>query len=161
VVLRAATADDALAIHALISAHLAEGHLLPRSVEEIALHATRFVVATRHDTVVGCAELAPLSARVAEIRSFVVAREARAAGIGRQLVQAVLTRAEEAGVSSLCAFTHTPGYFLHLGFSIVPHTWLPEKIATDCHACERFRQCGQYAVVRSFGAPTEFITRHV
>jgi hypothetical protein len=34
-----------------------------------------------------------------------------------------------------------------MGFSIVPHVWLPEKIVTDCHACPHFRQCGQYAVV--------------
>ena len=43
--LRAATADDALAIHDLISSHIAEGHLLPRSLSEIAVHAHRFVVA--------------------------------------------------------------------------------------------------------------------
>ena len=32
-------------------------------------------------------------------------------------------------------------------FSIVPHLWLPEKIATDCVSCPLFRQCGQYAMV--------------
>ncbi len=37
------------------------------------------------------------------------------------------------------------------GFSIVPHTWVPEKIATDCYRCEWFRRCGQYAVVLSLG----------
>ena len=33
------------------------------------------------------------------------------------------------------------------GFSIVPHTWVPEKIAHDCIACPLFRNCGQYAIV--------------
>jgi hypothetical protein len=34
-----------------------------------------------------------------------------------------------------------------MGFSIVPHVWLPEKIDTDCKSCVHFRQCGQYAVI--------------
>ena len=36
---------------------------------------------------------------------------------------------------------------MRLGFSIVPHTWVPEKIAHDCHSCPLFRNCGQYAIV--------------
>jgi N-acetylglutamate synthase-like GNAT family acetyltransferase len=38
---------------------------------------------------------------------------------------------------------------VHLGFSIVPHAWIPEKIVTDCHGCSHFRRCAQYAVIRS------------
>ena len=41
VFLRSAAADDAAAIHALITEHLAEGHLLPRERGEIAVHAHR------------------------------------------------------------------------------------------------------------------------
>jgi hypothetical protein len=33
-----------------------------------------------------------------------------------------------------------------MGFSIVPHVWVPEKIAHDCTGCALFRRCGQYAV---------------
>jgi N-acetylglutamate synthase-like GNAT family acetyltransferase len=50
-------------------------------------------------------------------------------------------------VRELCAFTHTPGYFSGMGFSIVPHLWLSEKIFTDCVKCPIFRRCGQYAMV--------------
>ena len=48
--------------------------------------------------------------------------------------------------STLCAFTHQPSHFVRLGFTIVPHMWVPEKIAHDCVGCAQFRQCGQYAV---------------
>ena len=147
--LRPATAADALVIHALIREHLAEGHLLPREQAEIALHADRFVVATQGDAVVACAELAPLSRTVAEVRSFVVSREARSLRVGTRLIDALFARAQAAGFHKLCAFTHSPGYFVHLGFSIVPHLWLPEKIATDCRGCRHFRLCGQYAVMRT------------
>jgi N-acetylglutamate synthase-like GNAT family acetyltransferase len=143
-----AGAPEADAIHELIDEHLAEGHLLPRELGEILVHAHRFVVAVQDDEVLACAELAPLSRSVAEVRSIVVSREARSLGVARRIIDELVRRAAAAGFDKLCAFTHSPGYFVHLGFSIVPHAWLPEKIVTDCHACSQFRQCGQYAVMR-------------
>jgi N-acetylglutamate synthase-like GNAT family acetyltransferase len=151
VTLETATAAHTEAIHTLVVSHLAEGHLLPRELGEIAVHAGRFVVALDGDRVVACAELAPLSRSVAEVRSLVVDSTARSSGVGRRIVDELLHRAEIAGYEKLCAFTHTPGYFVRMGFSIVPHVWLPEKIMTDCHACPQFMQCGQYAVVHSLG----------
>jgi amino-acid N-acetyltransferase len=147
IVLRSATAAEAPAIHALILDHLEEGHLLPRSLAEIVNRAARFVVAVDDDEVLACAELAPLSNTVAEVRSLVVSRGARSLGLGRMIVDELVRRAEAAGFHKLCAFTHSPAYFVHMGFSIVPHVWLPEKIDTDCKSCVHFRQCGQYAVM--------------
>jgi amino-acid N-acetyltransferase len=150
--LRQATADDAPAIHALIAGHLAEGRLLPRQLGEISVHAHRFVVAVA-DTgsvagrVVGCVDVAPLSRTVAEVRSLVVSEDVRSSGIGRRLIDTAVARAGRAGFERLCAFTHAPSYFVQLGFSLVPHEWLPEKIQTDCSACTLFRRCHQYAVV--------------
>ena len=153
ITLRTATSDDADAIHELIDEHLADGHLLPRELGEIQVHAHRFIVAVQDDEVLACAELAPLSRAVAEVRSFAVSREARGRTVGRRIVDELVRRAAAAGFDKLCAFTHSPGYFVHLGFSIVPHAWLPEKIVTDCHACSQFRHCGQYAVVRALDRP--------
>jgi len=142
--IRTAGASDVDAIHRLVSEHLTEGRLLPRSRDEIANHVARFLVAVHDGRVVGCADLAPLSRRVAEVRSLVVDHGARSWGIGRQLVKELERRALVSGFESL---THTPGYFVQLGFSIVPHTWVPEKIEADCRTCAQFRQCGQYAVM--------------
>jgi N-acetylglutamate synthase-like GNAT family acetyltransferase len=149
IVIRTASAREADAVYELIDEHLAEGHLLLRQLGEILVHVHRFVVAVQDDEVLACAELAPLSHAVAEVRSMVVTRHARGRGLGQRMVDELLRRANAAGFEKLCAFTHSPGYFVHLGFSIVPHAWLPEKIVTDCHACSQFRRCGQYAVVRS------------
>jgi len=144
---RAATFADADAIHALIDDHMAEGHLLPRTIEEIASHAPRFLVAVQGGRIVACADLASLSRRVAEVRSLVVASESRSCGLGRRLVDELARRASAAGFETLCAFTHAPRYFVQMGFSIVPHVWLPEKIEADCRSCAQFRTCGQYAVM--------------
>ena len=148
VYLRAATAADADAVHALIVNHLVEGHLLPRERNEIAMHAQRFVVAVRDDRVVACAELAPLSRDVSEVRSLVVTHEARGFDLGNGIIDDLVGRATTAGFEKLCAFTHAPAYFVQRGFSIVPHVWLPQKIVTDCHSCPHFRRCGQYAMLR-------------
>jgi amino-acid N-acetyltransferase len=151
IVLRAGVAADAPALHALIAAHLEEGRLLPRALDELTVHAPRFVVAVQHaggqEQIVGCAELAPLSAQVAEVRSLVVSRDARRHGAGVQMVDALAARARRDGFTRLCAFAHDPAFFVRRGFSIVPHTWVPEKIAHDCYSCPLFRNCGQYAVV--------------
>jgi len=146
VMFRQATADDAAAVHRLISDNLEVGHLLPRSIEDVLEHAPRFVVAEREGIVIACAELAPLSKTVAEVRSLVVDQHARGNHIGPRLVTELASSAVSRGFATLCAFTHQPSHFVRMGFTIVPHMWVPEKIAHDCTSCPLFRRCGQYAV---------------
>jgi N-acetylglutamate synthase-like GNAT family acetyltransferase len=147
--IRTATAADAPALHALIQAHLSEGHLLPRELDELARHATRFVVADVDGAITACAELAPLSKKVAEIRSLVVSSQFRRVGLAAMMVGELRQRAKAAGFETLCAFVHDARFFVRQNFSIVPHLWLPEKIATDCVGCPLFRRCEQYAVTLS------------
>jgi amino-acid N-acetyltransferase len=147
ILLRSATRADGRRLHALITANLEAGHLLPRSLEEVTGHAERFVVATRGRAIVGCAELASLSPQVAEVRSLAVDNAARGAGVGTMIVEELRQRARREGFEKLCAFTHAPAYFSQMGFSIVPHLWVPEKIFTDCVKCAAFRTCGQFAMV--------------
>ena len=147
ITLRTGDTSDAKKLHALIQANLEEGHLLPRTLSELTAHATRFVVATRGRRIVGCAELAALSPHVAEVRSLAVDERERGNGVGTRIVDELRRRARGEGFEKLCAFTHAPAYFIQMGFSIVPHTWLLEKLATDCVKCPLFRACGQYAMV--------------
>ena len=147
---RFATADASQArqLHALIAANREEGHLLPRTLAELDRHAGRFVVAMRGRQIVGCAELAPLSAsrrRGAIARGR--CRQSAAHGVGAMIVEELRRRARREGFEKLCAFTHDARLFIRMGFSIVPHVWLLEKITTDCVKCPLFRRCGQYAMV--------------
>jgi amino-acid N-acetyltransferase len=145
--IRTATPADAPALHDLISSHQREGHLLPRELRELERHAGRFIVCDHGGTIKACAELAPLSPEVAEVRSLVVARDFRRVGLAARLVGEIHRRAKAAGFDTLCAFTHDPRFFVRQNFSIVPHLWLPEKISTDCVSCPLFRRCEQRAMV--------------
>jgi amino-acid N-acetyltransferase len=148
-VIRQAGENDAEALWSLIHSHQREGHLLPRELSELRRHASRFLVAeiAGNPALVACAELAPLSDRVAEVRSMVVNSKVRRVGLASRMVGEIRQRAASLGFETLCAFTHDARFFVHQNFSIVPHTWLPAKIATDCVSCPLFRTCGQHAMM--------------
>ena len=146
--LRTAVRNDAKKIHELIQRNQQVGHLLPRQLSELTSRIERFVVGVDgRGSVVACGELAPLSSSVAEIRSLVVNEKQRGRGLGRRIVDELKLRARTAGYDDLCVFAHQPAYFAHMGFSIVPHTWVPEKIMADCRNCALFRRCEQFAMV--------------
>jgi amino-acid N-acetyltransferase len=151
-IVRPARSDDAPAIHALIEANRERGHLLPRTVADISSRIARtatFYVAEHDGRIAGCGEVVRLSRSVAEVRSLVVDEPWRGNGVAGRLVSALHRRARLDGHDRLCAFAHDPVPFMRLGFSIVPHAWLPEKISADCAACPLFRNCGQYALIVS------------
>ena len=147
--IRRASIADVPAILSLIDANLAAGHLLLRTEDDVTRRATRFLVVETAAGVVGCAELAPLSRAVAEVRSLVIDESCRGRGFGTHIVEELQRWARQDGFSTLCAFTHHASHFVRLGFSIVPHQWLPEKIAADCVGCPKFRRCTQYAMALS------------
>ena len=154
--LRTAVRSDARKIHELIQRNQQAGHLLPRQMSELMSRIDRFVVGVDgRGSIVACGELAPLSPTLAEIRSLVVSENRRGQGLGRRIVDELRTRARASGYDDLCVFAHQPAYFAHMGFSIVPHTWLPEKITADCRSCPLFRRCEQFAMVTDLDAIPE------
>ena len=155
-VLRTAVRSDARRVLDLIQQNQQAGHLLPRELSELMARIDRFVVGVDgRGSIIGCAELAPLSPSLAEIRSLVVSESRRGEGIGRRIVDELRARAKAAGYDDLCVFAHQPAYFAHMGFSIVPHTWLPAKISADCRTCPLFRRCDQFAMVMDLDSIAE------
>src|SRR5882672_5462691 len=95
--IKRAEAKHAPVLHSLITANLEEGRLLPRTLEEISAHAERFTIVMRGRKLVGCAELAPLSAQTAEVRSLAVDSKERSHGVGTMLVGELRQRAHDEG----------------------------------------------------------------
>src|SRR4029079_17479348 len=84
---------------------------------------------------------------VAEVGCLGFDGRARGSRVGVAIVDELRRRARRQGFEKLCAFTHAPSYFVQMGFSIVPHGWVIEKLTTDCVKCPLFHHCAHYAMV--------------
>lgn len=146
--IRRARLADVPGIAALVERFAGRGEILPRRVEEIYQTLREWVVAEQGGQVVGCGALVILWADLAEIRSLVVAPEAQGGGVGRALVDALIAQATELGIPQVFALTRKTGFFLKLGFGVVPRESLPRKIWKDCITCTKFVGCDEVAVAR-------------
>jgi hypothetical protein len=72
-------------------------------------------------------------------------------GAGRGLVVALMSQAAQLEIPQVFALTRQTGFFLKLGFQVVPRESLPRKIWKDCITCTKFVGCDEVAVVRSVG----------
>jgi len=103
-----------------------------------------FIVAEDDNEIAGAAGLEKFGS-AALLRSAVVAPEHRGSGIGRQLVEQLLERAEEAGIDELYLLTTTAeNYFPRFGFTRTTRAAVPDVVK----ASPEFRgACPDTAVV--------------
>lgn len=148
--LRKARITDVKGVHKLIMNTSADdGLVLPRSYNQLYSHLRDFFVmvdGADEGTVLGCCALAICWENLAEVRSLVVAREARGLGLGRKLVEACLSDAVTLGIYRVFALTNTPDFFRHMGFAEVSKDTLPQKVWSDCLNCPRFPDCDEIAL---------------
>lgn len=149
--LRKARITDVKGIHKLLITPTGDdGLVLPRSYNQLYSHLRDFfVIADENDgdTVLACCALAICWENLAEVRSLVVAREARGQGLGRRLVEACLSDAVTLGIYQVFALTNTVDFFRHMGFAEVGKDRLPQKVWSDCLNCPRFPDCDEIAML--------------
>ena len=146
---RQARVADVPGMAALVARFAGRGEILPRNTEDIYTTLREWVVATDETgQIVGCGSLVILWADLAEIRSLVVAPEMQGLGIGRNMVHVLTAQAAELEIPQVFALTRKTGFFLKLGFRVVPRESLPRKIWKDCITCTKFVGCDEVAVVR-------------
>lgn len=148
--LRRARPQDVEAIARLNNRFAAEGVMLRRTPETIALALDDYVVAcgARGD-LLACGALKEYSPSVAEIAAIAVAPEARGTGLGRTIVGAVEELARKRAVYDVFALTLQPEFFAALGYTRVDRARYPEKIRRDCLACPRRFACNEICVARN------------
>lgn len=120
--IRPCTKHDLAAVtHLLAAADL--GH------DDLAAHLSRLVVAEADGAVVGAGGFEDCGEGIALLRSFVVQPEHRGRGVGRELVQRVMTQALAAGLHDFYLLTTTAqGWFATLGFAPAARDTAPPGI---------------------------------
>lgn len=139
--IRAATLKDAEKIYALISLNC--DMLVPRSLGNIVESIDRFVIAEAEGEMVGCAsyqvhpEIGNAEAATVEIVSVAVKSMFRQRGIGRLLVEAVISNVKCFCPREVLVLTFAPEFFAKLGFVETPKTEVMHKLYTGCINCTK------------------------
>ncbi len=86
--------------------------MLPRNEFELAEHIREFAIAENESgQLLGCGALHIYTPTVAEVRSLGVDPDLKTQGIGRRIVESLITEGDQLGLHSVFAFTYVPGFF--------------------------------------------------
>jgi amino-acid N-acetyltransferase len=132
----------------MISRFSEKGRMLPRPRSRIYETLRDFLVEEDNDTVVGTGALRILWADLCEICSLVVEESHQGAGVGRRIVESLISQAILFGLKRVLVLTYIPDFFRKFGFREVEKSELPHKVWTECVNCPKFPDCGEVALVR-------------
>ena len=120
--IRPARTSDIKGIRALVDAYAPEGRLLTKETVTLYESVQEFVVAIDAGVVVGCGALHVLWEDLAEVRTVAVTEKMRGAGIGHQILEAIIARALVLGVKRLFCLTFETRFFTTHGFETIEGT---------------------------------------
>jgi amino-acid N-acetyltransferase len=128
-VVRAAHRADVEQIHELVSQFVADGSMLPRTPEQIALNIDNYVVAVKAGRVVACAALEEYSPSLAEVSSVAVSPSEHGNGLGTQVVLGIERLARARDVDEIFALSLIDRFFLALDYAPTAISRYPEKLS--------------------------------
>ena len=146
VLIRPAQPEDAPAIVGLLDPYVADGIVLPRTVDEVRAGAGEFLVAAMDQRVIGAVAIRDYGNYLVEIRSLVVATANAGRGLGSDLVAAAVELARQRGARRVFALTLRPGLFERQHFLQVDRDLFPQKVWADCINCPKRTRCDEVAV---------------
>lgn len=145
---RKATFKDIEAIHKLVNDYAEKGLMLSRSRNSLYETLRDLVVAEEDGAIIGVGSLHLIWDELAEIRALAVCPQKTKTGIGRKIVEALMTEAEHLGVKTMFTLTYQPGFFAKLGFEEVSKDLLPHKVWKECINCAKFPNCDEIALIK-------------
>jgi amino-acid N-acetyltransferase len=145
--IRKATIADVRAIQQIINHYADQGHMLPRTLNELYENLRDFSVYEEGGSIVGVCALHVSWDGLAEIRSLAVRQDRTGKGIGTALVRTCLGEAAGLGAEKVFVLTYQNDFFKKLGFSDVDKKELPHKIWTDCLNCVKFPNCDESSLI--------------
>ena len=148
-IIRKARISDAPAINNLVNHFAAKGLMLPKQLVGVYEQIREFWVALgSKNQLLGCGGLRLVWNDLAEVRSLAIAEEAQGMGIGRRLVEALISEAHDLGLGRLFALTYQVDFFEKLEFHRVDKTIFPQKVWLDCRECPKQECCDEIAMLR-------------
>ena len=119
---RPARTSDIKAIHKLIVDFASGGRMLQKETVTLYESVQEFVVAVKDGQVVGCGALHVLWEDLAEVRSVAITETLRGNGIGNQILERIIERARELGLSRIFCLTFETKFFGRHGFEEIQGT---------------------------------------
>lgn len=116
IIIRKATRDDLDVIAEFLKTFVADGHVLPRTFQELESLVDTLFIAEMDGKLVGTAALEIYSKKLAELRSLAVSPDAQGNGVGKKLVAACIELGEEQGIFEIMAISHEEAFFKACGF---------------------------------------------
>jgi amino-acid N-acetyltransferase len=116
VLIRPAKTADVKAIRELVDSYAAPGQMLSKETVTLYESVQEFIVAEDGGQIVGCGALHTLWEDLAEVRTVAVKKELQKQGIGHQILEAIISRAREVGVSRIFCLTFQTEFFGRHGF---------------------------------------------
>jgi amino-acid N-acetyltransferase len=159
IIVRKANMQDIPALLGLINGYAGKGIMLPRTEFELSENMRDFMVAWDGRALAGCGALHFYSPTVGEVRSLATAETHKKHGVGRLIIQALVTEAQTYGLDAIFAFTYVKDFFAKVGFHEVERGELPLKAWKDCLRCPKFNSCDETAVMRVL-KPDRWQARH-
>ncbi len=144
--IRKARLTDVPEIHALINFFAERERMLFRSPANLYEHIRDFVVYEHEGKVMGCCALAVMWKDLAEVKSLAVDQQMHGKGIGRQMIDSLMSDAQELGLKKIFSLTLEPEFFKKLDFEIIDRKQLPMKVWSECVACSKQDHCDEIAM---------------
>ena len=120
--IRPAQTRDIKGIRQLIDSYAPQGRLLSKETVTLYESVQEFTVAVEGDEVVGCGALHILWEDLAEVRTVAVSEELRGKGVGHQILDSIIERAENIGVKRIFCLTFETKFFGRHGFEEIQGT---------------------------------------
>jgi amino-acid N-acetyltransferase len=126
--IRPAHTSDIKGIRQLIDSYAPEGRLLSKETVTLYESVQEFTVAVEGDQVVGCGALHVLWEDLAEVRTVAVAENLRGKGVGHQILDSIINRAQIIGVKRIFCLTFETNFFGRHGFEVIEGTPVEPEI---------------------------------
>ncbi|MGK2960851.1 MAG: GNAT family N-acetyltransferase [Gemmatimonadaceae bacterium] len=113
----------------LVSRYTAQGLMLPRTHDQIAMNIDNYVVVAAGSRVLACAALEEYSPSLAEVSSVAVAESEHGHGLGTDVVLGVERLARARDIAEVFALSLSDRFFMSLEYQPVSISRYPEKLA--------------------------------